>query len=218
MRTVKTDQTGWMPRLIWVLAGCTITLLVLSGRGPYGGRYRASLVWRKIQKIQSQPCMEEDTEPALYGGRYRASLVWRKIQSQPCMEEDTEPALYGGRYRASLVERVSAALLVFSVPQRPSLATVLHTLHIPRTVNQGNFLFVATRIFLCKLSLCDCPCTQVDWSSWKLGVLSTARNECIYWSHGKLSYRSPMISWRLQISEPVIESIKLHLCVRPKQA
>ena len=40
----------------------------------YGGRYRASLVWRKIQ---SQPCMEEDTEPALYGGRYRASLVER---------------------------------------------------------------------------------------------------------------------------------------------
>ena len=27
------DQTGWMPRLIWVFAGCTLTLLVLSCRG-----------------------------------------------------------------------------------------------------------------------------------------------------------------------------------------
>ena len=27
------DQTGWMPRLIWVFAGCTVTLLVLSCRG-----------------------------------------------------------------------------------------------------------------------------------------------------------------------------------------
>ena len=27
------DQTGWMPRLIWVLAGCTVILLVLSWDG-----------------------------------------------------------------------------------------------------------------------------------------------------------------------------------------
>ena len=27
------DQTGWMPRLIWVFAGRTVTLLVLSCRG-----------------------------------------------------------------------------------------------------------------------------------------------------------------------------------------
>ena len=31
-QTVKTDQTGRKPRLIWVLAGCTATLLVLSCR------------------------------------------------------------------------------------------------------------------------------------------------------------------------------------------
>ena len=29
------DQTGWMPRLIWVFAGRTLTLLVLSCRGSY---------------------------------------------------------------------------------------------------------------------------------------------------------------------------------------
>ena len=33
--TSKTDQTGRMPRLIWVFAGCTLILLVLSCRGFY---------------------------------------------------------------------------------------------------------------------------------------------------------------------------------------
>ena len=30
------DQTGRMPRLIWVFAGCTLNLLVLSQGGSYG--------------------------------------------------------------------------------------------------------------------------------------------------------------------------------------
>ena len=34
-RTAKTDQTGWMPRLIWVFAGHTATLLVLSWGGSF---------------------------------------------------------------------------------------------------------------------------------------------------------------------------------------
>ena len=29
------DQTGWMPRLLWVFAGRTVTLLVLSCRGSF---------------------------------------------------------------------------------------------------------------------------------------------------------------------------------------
>ena len=33
MRIAKIDQTGWMPRLIWVFAGRTLLLLVLSCRG-----------------------------------------------------------------------------------------------------------------------------------------------------------------------------------------
>ena len=33
MRTVKTDQTGRMPRLICLFAGRTLTLLILSCRG-----------------------------------------------------------------------------------------------------------------------------------------------------------------------------------------
>ena len=31
----NSDQTGRMPRLIWVFAGCTVTLLILSCRGSY---------------------------------------------------------------------------------------------------------------------------------------------------------------------------------------
>ena len=35
MRTAKTDQTGRVPRLIWVIAGRTATLLILSCRGSF---------------------------------------------------------------------------------------------------------------------------------------------------------------------------------------
>ena len=35
------DQTGRMPRLIWVFAGRTLTLLVLSCRGSYNGSWRS---------------------------------------------------------------------------------------------------------------------------------------------------------------------------------
>ena len=35
-RRAKTDQTGRMPRLIWVFAGRTVFLLVLSWRGSFG--------------------------------------------------------------------------------------------------------------------------------------------------------------------------------------
>ena len=33
--SVDSDQTGRMPRLMWLFAGRTVTLLVLSCRGPY---------------------------------------------------------------------------------------------------------------------------------------------------------------------------------------
>ena len=35
MRTAKTDQTGRMPRLMWVFAGRTLMLLILSCHGSY---------------------------------------------------------------------------------------------------------------------------------------------------------------------------------------
>ena len=37
------DQTGWMPRLIWVFAGRTLILLVLSCRGSFMHKYMHSL-------------------------------------------------------------------------------------------------------------------------------------------------------------------------------
>ena len=50
MQTTKTDQTGRMPRLIWVFAGRTLILLVLSCRDSYcqlNSKYHTSLVTRK---------------------------------------------------------------------------------------------------------------------------------------------------------------------------
>ena len=41
------DQTGRMPRLIWVFAGCTVILLVLSWGGSYSCVYCSSYPWQK---------------------------------------------------------------------------------------------------------------------------------------------------------------------------
>ena len=49
--SIDSDQTGWMPRLIWVFAGCTVILLGLS----WGGSNRSALAvncWVII------PCLE----------------------------------------------------------------------------------------------------------------------------------------------------------------
>ena len=37
MDSEDSDQTGQMPRLIWVFAGCTLILLVLSYHGSFVG-------------------------------------------------------------------------------------------------------------------------------------------------------------------------------------
>ena len=50
------DQTGWMPRLIWVFAGRTLTLLVLSWGGSFVYFYtefQMSRAKRKITKLLS---------------------------------------------------------------------------------------------------------------------------------------------------------------------
>ena len=38
------DQTGWMPRLIWVFIGRTLILLVLSCRGSFIERRLANML------------------------------------------------------------------------------------------------------------------------------------------------------------------------------
>ena len=47
------DQTGWMPRLIWVFAGCTVTLLVLS---CCGSNYTNITLWQ--QPFWTTKCMK----------------------------------------------------------------------------------------------------------------------------------------------------------------
>ena len=42
------DQTGRMPRLIWVFAGCTLILLVLSCRGSH--YFRREMLYQALQK------------------------------------------------------------------------------------------------------------------------------------------------------------------------
>ena len=47
------DQTGWMPRLIWVFAGCTLILLVLSCSGS---NIFGKMVTLKPNRISLQSC------------------------------------------------------------------------------------------------------------------------------------------------------------------
>ena len=59
------DQTGWMPRLIWVFVGCTVTLLVLSCWGSYNMRHDAE-AWRECVQVLNihtyQPMSRSETE------------------------------------------------------------------------------------------------------------------------------------------------------------
>ena len=63
-----TDQTGWMPRLIWAFTGCTATLLVLSR----GGSYVISKV--EICHVTEMTMMPSDGHYGL-SARY-ASRIW----------------------------------------------------------------------------------------------------------------------------------------------
>ena len=52
------DQTGWMPRLIWVFVGRTLTLLVLSWCGSFGHCVLQHVIWAgaSTQSGQSSMC------------------------------------------------------------------------------------------------------------------------------------------------------------------
>ena len=51
--SVDSDQTGRMPRLIWVFAGRTVTLLVLSCRGSYEPRHEKTCLLRAATTVNS---------------------------------------------------------------------------------------------------------------------------------------------------------------------
>ena len=62
------DQTGWMPRLIWVFAGCTVILLVLSCGGSNSDtRKTAVITW--ILKC-------EKSGFAIVSLKERSDLIW----------------------------------------------------------------------------------------------------------------------------------------------
>ena len=49
MRTAKTDQTGRMPRLIWLFAECTLVLLILSYPGMFLMISLQTFIWIFLQ-------------------------------------------------------------------------------------------------------------------------------------------------------------------------
>ena len=51
------DQTGWMPRLIWVFAGCTVILLLLSRCGSFSFDYtKAKRTARRVLEAPMLGC------------------------------------------------------------------------------------------------------------------------------------------------------------------
>ena len=65
------DQTGRMHRLIWVFAGHTLILLVLSCRGPIWSESSLS-AWRKLGSLATQGAHSEDSNQT---GRM-CRLIW----------------------------------------------------------------------------------------------------------------------------------------------
>ena len=70
------DQTGWMSRLIWVFAGRTVTLFVLSCRGSNGtccsSVHTGADLWRRART--GLPCPHTDCE---------CWVIWLKDCSNP---------------------------------------------------------------------------------------------------------------------------------------
>ena len=81
-RTVKTDQTGQMPRLIWVFGGHTTTLLVLSCRGSNVNKANSilSLTVRTFDFIEQDLCAKHWWDHVEYG-----NTIW-----YPNLRRDTE--------------------------------------------------------------------------------------------------------------------------------
>ena len=89
MRTAKTDETGRMPRLFWVIAGRTIILLVLLCRGlhvvtewtPPPGRYR---VLKDCGDAMSRD-MTKTNKMGVRTAKTRISLGIRPVWSEPSL-------------------------------------------------------------------------------------------------------------------------------------
>ena len=80
------DQTGCMPRLIWVFAGCTVILLVLTCSGSYMG-----CCWYKVVTLDNFSCIwaKIKRKPPIASH----SLLWARVswfwEQGPCKKNET---------------------------------------------------------------------------------------------------------------------------------
>ena len=79
------DQTGQMPRLIWVFAGRTLILLVLSCRGSYNLNHVQDVKWERKaninDRIKYNARQAESQEITLADGYHAVYLKQRKENS-----------------------------------------------------------------------------------------------------------------------------------------
>ena len=89
-RTAKTDQTGRMPRLIWVFAGRTLILLVLSCRGSLSVCMTAMvlnhrlLFPRNFKDRLNFLFLKNETHATGYGPQGTQSIELRKKKEKKC--------------------------------------------------------------------------------------------------------------------------------------
>ena len=69
------DQTGRMPRLIWVFAGCTLILLVLTCRGSF-----MSIVWHYMDRVKRIWYLSP-----MRAAKVQASLRIRAVSPEPSL-------------------------------------------------------------------------------------------------------------------------------------
>ena len=74
------DQTGWMPRLCWVFAGCTVLLLVLSwGGSNFEWQLAALFCTWKLTTTHVFCCLINDTEFRAFRANFHSghhNVVW----------------------------------------------------------------------------------------------------------------------------------------------
>ena len=89
------DQTGRMPRLIWIFAGRTVILLVLSWGGSFDSKLQ-SLVIQKKQQLNEWMC-------GLFGVPIRQKPKSRVVQNEPRHEKTCLRGFRPGKTQTGLL-------------------------------------------------------------------------------------------------------------------
>ena len=98
------DQTGRMPRLIWVFAERTLTLLVLSCRGSYPYN-RISWFQSKKHPITAQNSGKKDIKPQVHWGIQRSMV-------QKCQERSVKTNIWN-IWNASSINHIFLSQLFY---------------------------------------------------------------------------------------------------------